>query len=256
MCLIIFRWQPEQDNPLTLLSNRDEFYQRDSQAAHYWQDNPNIYGGRDLEKGGTWLAVSRQGRLACVTNYREPDPPAFSRSRGEIPVSFLQQDRSALAFAQALQEQHQDLPGFNALLCDGSSLVYTSNRHPAGPIELGPGIYGISNHLLDTPWPKVCRAKQMFKQFLKQYPSPSEERCHHMLALMQDARTAQDDQLPDTGVGLEVERLLSAIFIQSPAYGTRTTTLIEMCKEQAIQFIEQNVDQIKASSDLSKERIQ
>ncbi|TNC82235.1 MAG: hypothetical protein C9356_04250 [Oleiphilus sp.] len=243
MCLIIFRWQPHHTNPLTLLSNRDEFYARASQSAHFWEDSPGVYGGRDHEKGGTWLAVSRSGRLACVTNYREPIPRNQTRSRGEIPTDFLRQSLSAMAFAHSLQPHHEAFPGFNALLFDGVSLVYTSNRMKTKPVALRPGIYGISNHLLDTPWPKVSKAKSAVVRCLEQFPSPEPARTNQLLAIMQDETLAPDDQLPDTGVGPELERLLSAIFIRSPAYGTRTTSLIEVFEDSPLEFTEQNYEQ-------------
>ena len=240
MCLIIFRWQPDHPNLLTLLSNRDEFYARDSLEAHYWNDRTDIYGGRDQEKHGTWLAVSRQGRLACVTNYREPNPPSQVRSRGEIPLAFLDQQRPADVFALELSQRHEEYPGFNALFFDGEQLVYSSNRSAEKPQTLDAGIYGVSNHLLNTPWPKVTRAKQSFTECLADFPNPNPLRSDKLLSIMQSKSLAEDHELPDTGVPYEFEKLLSAIFIESPSYGTRTTTLVEVTGRNHMEITEQN----------------
>jgi len=227
MCLIVFNWQPNTKRMLTLASNRDEFYARPSKAAHYWDDQPNIFGGRDLKMNGTWLAVSRNMRFAAVTNYRSPNSQTHPRSRGEIPHDFLNSNDSAAHFAQQI---HKDqFAGFNALLFDGENLVYCHNQKNnlgeyAEAISLTEGEYGLSNHLLNTPWPKVQRTKQSLMGIKHHKNKP--EITQHLLTALQNEIIAADDQLPDTGIGLELERLLSPAFITSPSYGTRTSTIV------------------------------
>lgn len=242
MCLIVFRWNPLFERPLILLSNRDEFYQRPSQTAHFWPEHPSIFGGRDEEKKGTWLAVSKTGRMACVTNYRDGQAPSQTRSRGEIPWMFLDGNLSAEAFSEKLSKEHETFPGFNALFYDGESLVYSGNRDVASPRKLSAGTYGVSNHVLDTPWPKLARIKSRFTDCLEQLKDTDEKRSEKLLELMADHHIAPDESLPDTGVGLEIERMLSPIFIESPAYGTRTSTLLEFLQQEKILFSERNYD--------------
>ena len=251
MCLIIFDWAADNDKPLKLLSNRDEFHARPSQSAHIWADEPHIYGGRDLEKKGTWLAVSSTGRMACVTNYRENDNTPKPRSRGEIPRQFLSSRLSAQDFAYSLREKYEEFPGFNALLFDGNQLSYSSNRSPNDPVSLAPGTYGISNHLLDTPWPKLTRAKNAFKAAVDL--SSRRDSNDSLFEVMFDQTRANKAELPKTGISEEVEMMLSAVFIRSPAYGTRTTTWVELCKEKGFTVEERNhtPEQVNASRSCS-----
>jgi len=227
MCLIVFNWQPNSKRMLTLASNRDEFYARPSKAAHYWDDKPNIFGGRDLKMNGTWLAVSRDMRFAAVTNFRSLNNQTHLHSRGEIPHNFLNSNDSAAHFAQQIQKDQ--FSGFNALLFDGESLVYCHNqKNNLGEYEeairLPEGEYGLSNHLLNTPWPKVQRTKNSLAGIKHHTNNP--KIAQHLLLALQNEEIAADDQLPETGVGLELERLLSPAFITSPSYGTRTSTIV------------------------------
>lgn len=246
MCLIVFRWQANSTQPLQLLSNRDEFYQRPSRAAGYWSDEPHIYGGRDLEQGGTWLAVSTRERLAAVTNFREPQTSASSttsplKSRGHIVKEFLTSPLSAQQFAQNLGAAGQDYPGFNALFFDGDALIYHSNRDQQSFQKLPSGIYGLSNHLLDTPWPKVTKIKSRFTQVLSREPILGKQTSDkQIMDLMRDTERAPDSDLPDTGIAQEWESLLSSIFIESPQYGTRTTSWVTLEKGLGFRFNEQN----------------
>jgi uncharacterized protein with NRDE domain len=239
MCLIVFKWQPNAKQILTLASNRDEFYARPSQTAHFWDNKPHIFGGRDLEMNGTWLAVSRNMRFAAVTNFRSPNNQTFARSRGEIPASFLSSNQSAAHFAQHIQKDA--FAGFNALLFDGENLVYChNNKNSAGEydeaISLSAGEYGLSNHLLNTPWPKVQRTKEAL-QGISTLQNKSDI-SQYLLTALQNKEFAPDNQLPDTGIGLEFERLLSPSFITSESYGTRTSTIIII--EQKIELTSNN----------------
>lgn len=241
MCLIIFKWQPSGEEQLVLLGNRDEFYQRASKAAHRWDDRPDIIAGRDLQAGGTWLGISDKKRLCTVTNFREVPAQIGERSRGAIPTDFLGSDLPAPEYAKQLSEENDLYSGFNALLYDGEQLVYTSNRGEAPWRILEPGIYGLSNHLLDSAWPKLERAKHLASEILHADDLHSDARSRLLLSVMIDQAKPEDEQLPNTGIGISGERLLSSIFIQSESYGTRTTSLVSIKKEEA-SLIERNYE--------------
>lgn len=237
MCLIAFDWQPGSNRPLTLISNRDEFYDRSSRSAHFWESDPNIYGGKDLKMGGTWLAVSDDFRFAAVTNFRQPDNTEYPLSRGQIPSDFLTSKLSAKNWCTEYHHSLDDFGGFNALLFDGQDLVYLSNRNGANATLIKAGSYGLSNHLLDTPWPKVKKAKTA----LSKYQQETTEQLHAcLLNDFQDKAVANDSDLPDTGVGIDLERLLSPVFIQSNTYGTRTSTAVSFFDNGSIHFTERN----------------
>ncbi len=218
MCLIVVGWQAHPDYPLVVAANRDEFYARPTASAARWPDTPNILGGIDLEAGGTWLGASDCGRFAAVTNVREPNMAKAERSRGELPRNFLLSDCGADKYAK--QIDGNAFAGFNLLLGDGKSLIYASNRG-APPRSLAPGVYGLSNHLLDSPWPKLLKARQKFSDALSELPDEE-----LFFALLADPSIVSDAELPDTGVPLEWERLLSAVFVKSGNYGTRASTLL------------------------------
>lgn len=218
MCLILVGWQVHPDYPLVVAANRDEFYARATAAAAFWPDVPEILGGRDLQAGGTWLGATRSGRFAAVTNVREPGTPPGRRSRGELTSRFLHSSQSPIDYAEALVAD--DYAGYNLLLADTQTLVYASNRGIASR-ALEPGIYGLSNHRLDTPWPKLLKARESFAQALATLPKEQA-----FFSLLADRRVEADENLPDTGVPLAWERLLSAVFVHSPDYGTRASTLL------------------------------
>ena len=218
MCLIIVGWQVCPEYPLIVAANRDEFYARPTAVVACWADTPSVVAGRDLEAGGTWLGVADRGRFAAVTNVREPGSPAGRLSRGCLTRDFLTGTMPAGAFVEDLSGEAYS--GFNLLVADESSLWYRSNRNGAAR-ELMPGTYGVSNHLLDTPWPKLTSAKRSFSQAIER--SLDESR---LFALLADDEIVPDDALPATGVPLAWERLLSAIFVRSPDYGTRASTVV------------------------------
>lgn len=224
MCVIYIAFDADRERPLTVAANRDEFYSRPTAAAAHWEDFPDIYGGRDLIGGGTWLGVTRGGRFAAVTNYRDPNAPNGTRSRGHLVADFLKAEVSAGEYMKAVEAAAREFSGFNLIAGEMNEkrrdLFYYSNRG-SGVRELPPGIYGLSNHLLDTPWPKVARGKEKFASLVASGASTEE-----YFDLLKDDTLADDIDLPVTGVGPEVERLLSAIFISSPDYGTRCSTLM------------------------------
>lgn len=230
MCLILVAWQAHPWFPLVVAANRDEFHTRPSREAERWSEDPRIAGGRDLEAGGTWLALGEGGRFAAVTNVREPGVPKGARSRGELPRDYLLGTTPPEAFAASLDGSAYS--GFNLLLADAGSLWYLSNRD-GGPRQLKPGIYGVSNHLLDTPWPKLASAKDRFALALPGLPA-----MEGLFEILADREIVPDHRLPATGVSLAWERLLSAIFVVSEAYGTRASTVVTRDREGRLRLEE------------------
>ena len=239
MCLILLAHQAHPSYRLVLAANRDEHFDRPTAAAAFWREAPEVLAGRDLRAGGTWLGITRTGRLAAVTNYRDPsswldDAP----SRGELVSGFLLGKAHPESYARRLEEQADEYNGFNLILSDGEELYWYSNR--AGGIRaLEPGIYGLSNHLLDTPWPKVTGGKAALRRLLAQSGIPSSE---DLLTLLSDRSRPDDAGLPDTGVGPEWERLLSPLFVASPDYGTRSSTILTVDDRERVHFLERTFD--------------
>lgn len=216
---------------LLLVSNRDERYDRKAKSAEFWSEH-DILGGRDLKQGGTWLAVSRSGRLAAVTNIREPernDPQA--PSRGVLPVQFVSRNTAVRQFLEGRQD-FDHFNGFNLVLWDGEDLAAASNR--GEPVVLTPGIHGISNGTLSSSWAKVQAAADLFEGLVTSGDVTNE----HILGIMRDQSPKEDALLPDTGVGLEMERVLSSPFIRTEGYGTRCTTIVRCLSNGQIRFDE------------------
>ena len=265
MCLIVFDWQPEPRR-LILAANRDEFFARPALPLTWWPDAPHVLAGRDLQGGGTWLGLHPDGRFAALTNFRAPAEKALGGpSRGELVADFLRGPRQApLAYlTQMAQDQAsaaEPMRGYNLLagnLADGE-LAYYSNRADAPPRLLTPGCYGLSNALLDTPWPKVEAKKADLRALLARTGANLGTDCGNhlakkrgtgtatgadpvpldaLLALMQDSRTAPDAALPSTGLSLERERALSAAYIALPDYGTRCITALS-CANGVVEIVE------------------
>lgn len=245
VCLLLVAFRMHPAWRLVVAANRDELHSRATAPAGRWADHPDVLGGRDLEGGGTWLGVTRQGRLAALTNVREPGSMQRGpRSRGGLVRDFLLGTASPGEFLDALGPQGRDYPGFNLLVADGAELWHWSNRGP-GPRRLESGLVGVSNAGLDTPWPKVVRGKTRLGELLAEGQldpplSPAAE--EEVMALLGDRSTPPDDALPDTGVGLERERLLAPAFILSPAYGTRSSTLLLVGHDGAVHLVERSFD--------------
>jgi uncharacterized protein with NRDE domain len=225
MCTILLAYKLFKDHPLIVLANRDEFYKRPTKAAAHWEDHPYIYAGRDLVSGGTWMGVTTSGRFAAVTNYRDPAAAARERSRGELVAGFLKSDLSSDQYLQDISKIADDYSPFNLIIGEISAsahrLKYFSNRGD-DPLEFSPGIYGLSNHLLDTPWPKVAIGKARFRAMLEKGTFDRET----AFEILADETIAEDGSLPSTGIPLAKERMLSAIFTRSPDYGTRCSTVL------------------------------
>ena len=218
MCLIVFAWQAHARYSLVVAANRDEFHARPTASAARWAEAPQLAAGRDLEAGGTWLGIADGQRFAAVTNVREPGIPPGKRSRGALSADYLRGNLSPTRYLEQLDPR--EFSGFNLLLGDAETLIHASNRGVERQV-LKPGVYGLSNRSLDTPWPKLIKARRALEQALPGLPNEDS-----LFALLGDRQEAPDADLPATGVSREWERRLSAIFIQSPDYGTRASTLV------------------------------
>ena len=238
MCLIGIAWRTHPKFELVIAANRDEFHNRPSAGAGAWKDHPQIFGGRDLKHQGSWLAVSKQGRLAAVTNVRRmatPEPSA--PSRGKLVAEFLQGAGSAADYAARLKDEAENYAGFNLLLYDGSDLRYVDNHPQFEEAPVAPGVHVLSNAQLDTPWPKSQRLRQALEGWTRdQWESPTP-----LLKALADRVPAAESDLPKTGVSPTLERMLSPPFIVSPSYGTRCSTVVTIGKG-AIEFVEKRFD--------------
>lgn len=241
MCLIVFAWQSHPRFPLVLAANRDEYHDRASARAAFWNERRDLLGGRDLQAGGTWLGLTRTGRIAAVTNVREATaalatPAPAAPSRGALATDFLCGALAPKDYAGAIHSNGKAYRGFNLLIGDRSALWWVSNRGD-GARRLGPGIYGVANDSLDTPSPKVVTGKQMLERLLATGPSLAA-----LLALLADTRPQGDEAPSDAGGGLERERTLSPLRIVAPDYGTRCSSALLVDAQGAIQFAERGFD--------------
>lgn len=233
---MLFAWRVHPDYPLIFAGNRDENYDRPSAAATFWDDAPDIFGGRDLEKGGTWLGLTRTGRIATVTNYRagfarRGEAP---RSRGELVASYLRGTGTPAQFLQQVIPASPQYRDFCLIVGNLDQLHFYSNRGSA-PQEIAPGVHGLSNHLLDTPWPKVRLGRARVSALLERSEADLVE---GLFGLLADRTPAPDAELPDTGVGLTRERELSPCFIADARYGTRASTVMLIHRDHTVLFRE------------------
>jgi uncharacterized protein with NRDE domain len=235
MCLVLIALDSHPNHPLIIAANRDEFYDRPTAPAAFWADAPSVLAGRDLRAGGTWLGVDRRGRFAAVTNYRQgqQERPA-PRSRGRLVSDFLTTDTGAQEYIEQVRSEAGFYNSFNLIASDAGGLIYYSDRD--GRVRpLAPGVYGLSNHLLDTPWPKVTSTKTAFAAALT---GGTSDPTADLFALLADRHRADDELLPATGIGQEWERLLSSAFIASDDYGTRSSTVLLASRDGRIVFVE------------------
>lgn len=222
MCLILFATDVHPNFPLVLAANRDEFHARPTAPLHPWPDLP-ILAGRDLRSNGTWLGVRPPDRWAALTNVRTASQPAASvRFRGLLVSDFLQSSDTPRSFAHHLVDEAEKYDGFNLLMASGSELWWVSNRGDHGAQRVTAGVHGLSNASLDTPWPKVERGKRTLSNLLRSPALPVDS----LLDLLLDRVVAEDHELPGTGLSMEMERAASAMFITTPDYGTRCSTVL------------------------------
>ncbi len=238
MCLIVFALESHPRYPLVLVANRDEFHDRPTAPAAFWADAPKLLAGRDLRAGGTWLGVTRDGRLATLTYYREPlPPPPDAPSRGTLAAGFLTGDLAPADYLAKVAQEDDRFGGYSLLCGDGRGLWYHSNRRK-GSLPVTSGIHGLSNGFLDSPWPKVDRGREILANLLA-----ADDLEPAVLAAALDERQAfHDALLPDTGFGLERERWLSPLYIDAGEYGTRSTTVVLLGRDNILTFYEQSFD--------------
>ena len=241
MCLILVAWRAHPDYPLVVAANRDEFFARPAAPAAWWPSDgaPAIFAGRDLEAGGTWLGLGRSGRFAGLTNFRDPARMrSGTPSRGALVADFLGSDESTAAALERLKREGPRYNAFNILVSDGESLgIYESESGSAQLLE--PGVHALSNHLLDTPWPKVKAGKSRLSRALAALPDDTPLR-----EQLRDDRPAPDAELPRTGVSLAWERMLSSAFIRAPGYGTRCSTVITRDRHGWAHFTESTWNEV------------
>ena len=236
MCLILLACGVHPEYPLVIAANRDEYYKRPTAAAAFWPDQPQILAGRDLECMGTWLGVTRAGRFAALTNFRDPQArKTDAPSRGQLVSGFLVSGREPREYLEEIAKRAPEYNGFNLLAGDSHAVFIFSSR--TGAVEqLSPGVHGLSNHLLDTPWPKVVRGKRRLQSALAGEPSPEA-----LLELLQDREPVSESELPDTGIGPEMERVLSPALIVSEEYGTRASTVVLFGQDGGVSFSERTI---------------
>jgi uncharacterized protein with NRDE domain len=238
MCFIVFAYRVHPSYRLIAAANRDEYYERPSAPVAFWEDAPHVLAGRDLKEGGTWMGISRGGKFAAITNFRDPGGvKPGAPSRGHLVSNFLRGSESAAAYMDKISRSAQKYNGFNLICGDPQDLFVYSNRGEINKLEAG--IYGLSNHLLDTPWPKVSKGRKALSAALNEKGSDLEAA---LFAILSDKKRAPEKNLPSTGVGLEWERLLSSIFIESPAYGTRSSSVVLTGKNKWVKFVEKVFD--------------
>lgn len=261
MCLILFAWKSHPDYPLVVAANRDEFYDRDTEALGWWKDHPHVLAGKDradvLGSPGTWLGFTKAGRFAALTNVRAPsEKNPDARTRGELSLQYLIGKNKPHHFIQENAKRFEHYNGFNLLMADlsdpeNAEMHWVSNRLMMGqnirprkvfPEQaLNPGVYGLSNAMLDTPWPKVNHRVAAFAQTLAM-DSGQLKNADHYLRLLADTHEASPQELPNTGVNKDWEKALSAAFIKTPSYGTRSSTILRVRKDGNFEMVERRFD--------------
>lgn len=246
MCLLFFAYDCHPHYRLILAANRDEYYHRPTERAHFWDSHPLVLAGRDLEMLGTWMGITRTGRFAALTNFRDPSAQIKdAQSRGGLVSDFLCYNESPDRYMLDVVNNRTCYNPFNLLVGDSTSLLYFSNQSSSVKV-LGPGIYGLSNNFLDTPWPKVQKSKQVLANYLVNRTVVEPQFLFEMLV---DTEFAQDNELPDTGISQEREKMLSPIFIEGTEYGTRASTVLLIDRDNHVTFKEKSFIQGQQQGD-------
>lgn len=237
MCTIIFAYKAHPKYDFIFLGNRDEYKNRPSKAAHFWPSNPKVLAGVDLEKGGTWTGISKEGRIAFLTNHRDPSIPVKKKvSRGNLTRKFLTGIMAPLEYLKDIQNNRADYDPFNIVVGTQEEMYFYSNiENIILPIQ--PGIYGLSNAFLDTPWFKVEKAKNRLTNLIESNFSVNE-----LFDILNDTELPPIKELPNTGVSLDMEKMLSSIYIDTPTYGTLFKTVMLVDKNREVQFHEEKYD--------------
>ncbi|MGH8730020.1 MAG: NRDE family protein [Burkholderiales bacterium] len=239
MCLLVFAIDCHPKYQLILAANRDEFYERQTAQAHWWNESPRIFSGRDVLRGGTWLGVSEAGRIAAVTNFRQGyRVNSEARSRGLLVTDFLRRSDAPLHYFEEVKREALHYDGFNLIAGDAQGFFCFSNRGD-GVTKITAGVHALSNHLLDTPWPKLIRSRQAFAAAVDRNDS---ELINQLFAVLADRSQAEDHELPDTGISKEWEKQLSSTFIALDNYGTRSSTVVLIGHDDTVIFEERNFD--------------
>ncbi len=237
MCLILFSYAQHPRYKLILAANRDEFLERPTAPAAFWEAHPDVLAGRDIKAGGTWMGVTKNLRFAAITNYRDPaSEKKDAPTRGRLVLDFLTGSDRPDVYLQTLQANASAYNGYNLLVGSPEGLWYYSNRENTVR-EVAPGLYGLSNHLLDTPWPKVAKGKARLQSAI----DADNLTTPNLLDVLADSGQAPDADLPQTGVPLDWERILSPMFIEAPNYGTRACTVLLVDHEGGVSFVERTV---------------
>ncbi|MCP5108554.1 MAG: NRDE family protein [bacterium] len=236
MCLILIAYQVHPGYKLVLAANRDEYYNRPAVPAGWWEDAPFLLAGKDLEAGGTWLGITKKGKIAALTNFRGlGSEKQGAPSRGALVSDYLLSEVPSGKYLEILKAKGSQYSGFNLIFGYSGGLYFYDGRGEA--VRLTPGIHGLSNDSLDTPWPKVEKGKRLLGQHISKQVEIDPEAVFSILA---DTGIAPDHDLPDTGIGITYERLLSPLFIEAPGYGTRSSTFLSVDKQDRVTFIERS----------------
>lgn len=244
MCLIIFAYNCHPLYRLILAANRDEYFDRPTEGAHFWKSHPWVLAGRDLEMMGTWMGITRSGRYAALTNFRDPSSQiSNAKSRGKLVSNFLCMNENPIKYLPEVVKNRNDYNPFNLLVGDSSSLIYYCQQ-TSKVQELKPGVYGLSNHVLDTSWPKVKKGKQAFANYIDNRMLIESEA---LFEILEDDGKVSDSELPNTGISYESEKLLSPIFIKGTDYGTRSSTVLLIDRNNHVTFKEKSFYQEQRS---------
>lgn len=247
MCLINFQFKSHPEYKLIMAANRDEFFERPTEKAHFWKSKPYLLAGRDLKGMGTWLGITKQGRFAAVTNiYHPSEELAGKKSRGDLIRDYLTSKATPEDFLMQLKHAQHEYAGFNLMVGSPERLVYINNVE--GEIEDIPaGTHGLSNHFINTPWPKVVTGKKLLQDVVKNQETVDPDQ---LLDILAHSKEAKEEELPRTGANLELEKKLSPIFINTPHYGTRSSTIVLVDKNNHVTFIERTYEHGKSTGDV------
>ncbi len=243
MCLILFALNQHPQYKLIMAANRDEFFKRPTLDANFWIEKHSILGGRDIQSGGTWLGINKNGRFIAITNFRDPNNEKNNaRSRGELSNEFLSQNLDVSTFLSDVSKNKHHYNGFNLLLSDDcfDSMYHYSNISDQSS-KIIDGIHGLSNHLLDTPWPKIQSGKNYLSSIIK---SESID-MYEIIEILKSNKKAPDNLLPETGISYDLEKKLSPVFISMKGYGTRCSTVVLVNTNNELSFLEVSYDEQK-----------